>query len=810
MPSSTLVNAPAAATRLDRDAARAETWLFQCSSRRTAVGGLMLLAATALLQVMPDDLALLAAAKVVVPPLVVGLLPGLLMLVCSGVFERLRLLEVVAISLACSLPLVQGVTFLSLLGHVSCARLAMAWSLVLLGVCLALCRRRSSRTLIVTVDRLELAAACTIFALACLLYVKGSPFFSDEEQFHISVIRRLAFHPYPAINNIYYAPDIIFTHPFPGTHYFMALVSRLGAIDPLFAYHKLRWFWTLASFVFLYVAAWRVFADPTVVGCVFAAAVAFALNGTFADFSTLYWAQLLPYSHPSDLAMSVFLPGLLVMAFSYYSAEDRRQSGFFLAATLGLLLLVTVVHIRETVQFLVYNGSFLLGCLLLHRDRRLMVKIVALCAAGVVLAGGYGWFHHRTVEHVAVYDQACKTALWTQITTGSLHQLFVRPALTLMCAFQSLFNGWHPLLLLASPLVFLAFRQRPLALLIGMSSLMFLVLIRLPVLSMCYVYCTYHEMLMTPLRNISYFHYLIAGAALYLLAMQLARIQPRSLAWAAAAAAGLYLGLIVRWGEAFWTQHADVLLLHALGLFLAALVLMKWLPAPTVSPPAGPPAPRWRAVFAVLLGLLALATVDRDRSPLDVHTVNTRTHVSSGFARLAFTPAELVEKLRPRTIAAYPLMQSNLSFASYGNAVVDVCSTAPSLRLMRWAESNLSVDSVLTMNSFNGWGPATFLPQQCVAWPAVSSLNLSYVKDIFPRYYDWMDRVMATYRTQPFFNDLEAPHDRRAYLRDLRVTHVLLDPAYYDLMKRILEAEPETYRAVYDDGQWAVFAVKLP
>jgi len=805
MASATLVNAPVAATRLDRDTARAETWLFQCSARRAAFVGLALLAATALLQVMPDDLALLAAAKVVVPPLVVGLLPGLLLLVCSGVFERLRLLEVVAISLACSLPLVQGATFFSLLGHVSCARLALAWSLVLLGGCLALYCRRSSRTLVVTVDRLELAAACTIFALACLLYVKGSPFFSDEEQYHISVIRRLAFHPYPAINNIYYAPDVIFTHPFPGTHYFMALVSRLGAIDPLFAYHKLRWFWTLASFVFLYVAAWRVFGDPRVVGCVFATAVTFALNGTFADFGDLYWAQMVPYSHPSEIAMSVLLPGLLVMAFSYYMAEGRRHSWFFFAGTVGMLVLVTVVHIRETVQFLVYNGSFFLGCLLFHRDWRLMRKIAAVCAAGVTLAGAYGLFHHYTIEQVAQLDQNVKATILTHFTTGSWRTLFINLPVKFMVAFQSLFDGWHPLLLLASPLFFLTVRHRPLVILMGMSMVVFLLLIRVPVLAMLYVYCTYFEMLMTPVRNLSYFHYLIAGAVLYTLAVRLARLRPASVAWIVAAAVVFYVSVIKRWGAGFWTQHPDVLLLHAIALFVVALVILPWLPKAPTAAESAPPHPRWLPIFAVMLGSLAATTVEPRHSPFDFHTVNTRIPIFSGFARLSFTPTELVENLRTRSVASYRLTRTIPN-----DVYIDVCSSAPNRRLVRWAEGNLPMDAILAMNTFNGWGPPVFLPQQCVAWPTVSSGGLLNVKDLFPRYYDWMDRVLATYRTQPFFNDVEAPHDRRAFLRDLRVTHVLLDPAYYDLMKRILDAEPETYRAVYDDGQWAVFAVKLP
>src|SRR5207247_2386267 len=133
---------------------------------------------------------------------------------------------------------------------------------------------------------------------------------------------RLAFLPNPAIDNIYLSPGTIYTYPFPGTHFLMALITRVAAVDPLFAYHKLRFFWTIAALVFVYLGARAIFRKQ-VVGYVAAlTAVVFLLNGTYADVPGSYWAQLAPYSHVSDLAMNVLLPALIVLALYFLSEQS--------------------------------------------------------------------------------------------------------------------------------------------------------------------------------------------------------------------------------------------------------------------------------------------------------------------------------------------------------------------------------------------------------------------------------------------------------------------------------------------------------
>src|SRR5213075_1610432 len=85
----------------------------------------------------------------------------------------------------------------------------------------------------------------------------------------------------------------------------------------------------------------------------------FVANGTFAAVPGMYWAQMAPYSHASDVAMGVLLPALLLLAFAFVQASGRRESLFFLVATLIMAFMLCASHTREIVQFELYVAAFL-------------------------------------------------------------------------------------------------------------------------------------------------------------------------------------------------------------------------------------------------------------------------------------------------------------------------------------------------------------------------------------------------------------------------------------------------------------------
>ena len=55
----------------------------------------------------------------------------------------------------------------------------------------------------------------------------------------------------------------------------------------------------------------------------------------------------------------------------------------------------------------------------------------------------------------------------------------------------------------------------------------------------------------------------------------------------------------------------------------------------------------------------------------------------------------------------------------------------------------------------------------------------------------------------------ETRQEREAFLRDLGVTHVLVNPRLYASIKPVFAADPDLFVSRYDDGQWALYEVTL-
>jgi hypothetical protein len=78
---------------------------------------------------------------------------------------------------------------------------------------------------------------------------------------------------------------------------------------------------------------------------------------------------------------------------------------------------------------------------------------------------------------------------------------------------------------------------------------------------------------------------------------------------------------------------------------------------------------------------------------------------------------------------------------------------------------------------------------------------------VFPVYLVHLDRARAVSRDQPFFDRAETRDERLAFIPDLRITHVLLNPVLYKEMKVVFDGDRDQFAPLYDDGQWALFRV---
>jgi hypothetical protein len=510
-----------------------------------AVAALMLLPVSAALacHFIGDRTPATAALKVVAPTLALALVPGVLTILLWRPRPRLSALEVLGLGIAVSFGVVQLLTIFAVSVHtgptvmltgLGLASIVMAWRAV----------RGPSMTVLLTVD--ELIVLALLLGVAVPLYLQGSPFDAYEDQVLVAITRRLSELSAPRLDNVYVAPGIVYTYPFPGALYFMALAARLGDIDPLFLYTKLRFFWGPAALVMLYLAARAVFGRSSVACGVAVTAVVLVFSGAFAMVAGFpsWWGQLVPYSYVPDVAMTVLLPGLLVCAFGYLQAGAMRERWFFFMAAALLVLMLTMIHIREVVQFAAYLGCFVVVAALARRFRPLLARAVVLLLLTLVVAAIYTQWQATMTSDVSDIVEGYRGELLARAAGLSSQALVFASAQDTLGDFiqdfDQVFGGLLPFFLFAGPVVVLWFHQRPLVWLISSSTLAYLAVMSIPLLAIPYVYLTYFEILHIPIRNVIFFVYLLAGALVYVAVVAIARIDRTCLsAFAAGTAAGM-------------------------------------------------------------------------------------------------------------------------------------------------------------------------------------------------------------------------------------------------------------------------------
>ena len=500
---------------------------FRISARDAALFILLVTAAALGSRFLDADQVAGSALKVVTATLVVGIVPGALATLLWRPRPQLSALEVVGFGIALSFGVVHLLTMLAVSAHVS-----PVFILAGLGIASALMAGRliykGSGAVVVSID--ELIVLALLFVLAVPLYLQGSPFDAYEDQVLASIARRLSELQSPRLDNLYVAPGIVYTYPFPSALYFMGLIARLGDIDPLFVYHKLRFFWGPAALVMLYLAARASFGYAAVACAVTVTAAVFICSGVFgmvAGFPA-WWGQLVPYTYVPDVAMTVLLPALLVVAFEYLQSGSTRERVFFFAATAMLVLMLTVIHIREIVQFAAYLGCFIVVTAAVRAFRPYLRPAASLLALTLVVAAVYIAWQAAVVPVVDDIVAEQRAELVSTAAAIPLSSLIFSPAPAVLGDFvqdfDQIFGGLIPFFLFTGTIVVLVFRRRPLVWLISSSTLAYLAVMSVPLLAIPYIYLTYFEILHIPVRNVIFFVYLLAGALIYVTVVALARI----------------------------------------------------------------------------------------------------------------------------------------------------------------------------------------------------------------------------------------------------------------------------------------------
>ena len=736
--------------------------------------GVLAVAARAL----PDASAAGWIVRVMAVSGMVAIMPGMLVLLAWRPRQTFGLLELLGFSMGVSFALVQVLVVAALTFHWSPIQAVVVFGLIAAGHAV-MALRHAERGVSVRVPLEQLAIMVLLAGLALFLYAAGSPVQDQEDRIHISIVQRLVHLTRPDIGNIYLSPGVVYTYPFPGTHYMLALMSWIGDIEPMFLYHKMRAFWGVAAIILLYGCARSVFESGRMALAATLAAIAFVANGTFSAVPGMYWAQMAPYSHASDVAMGVLLPALLLMASAFLRSSAVRESAFFLAATLGMACMLIVVHPREVVQFLVYLTAF--GAVLaLARGQRLLAvrtAVMLIVTAAVLLA--YRLWHQGAVSTVDSLVSERRQDLWDFFTASPWGVLFDLPVPLLdnyMPAFQVFFVWWNPFVLLASPVVLYVLRGRPLAWLFAGSIATYLLIIRFPLLAIPYTYLTYFEILYTPVRNVVFFIHVLAGVSFYLLAAWLAQRRYTMVCVLAVVSSWAIVEGLTRVAT-LTASHPDILFIPVLLGYV--IVLVSVLRRPSADDEArwiDEPRPRWGLAFALLLLPVAVGT-----------WVPESAVVTASWSNPQPTPAALFANLECRDDGQF---------------------CPPPQALMRFARERVPVDAVLAVDYREAYEPTLFMPQQVVVWSGAIE-GLTEPERIFPEYFEHLERARAASLEQPLFNAGETHEERIDFIRDLRVTHVLVNPRLYSMMKLVLARDADLFAPRYDDGMWALYEVAL-
>jgi hypothetical protein len=642
--------------------------------------------------------------------------------------------------------------------------------------------------------------------------------------------------------------------------------------------------------------------------------------------------------------MGVLLPSLLAVTYRLLQSDVRRERALMGMAAIGLVFTLAVVHSREIVQYLAYLGCFTVVAAACARFRPQARRAATLLAASATLAVVFLAWHNLAVAHVT--DQVAMERVKLRAVAASLsaHDLFLAPSERVLGSyliwFDAAFTGITQWLLLASPVVVVAFRERALVWLIAASIVMYVLVMNIPALALPYIYVTYHEILNTPIRNLTPFLHIVAGPLLYIVACSVwAAVGRRVIAIVAVVATGVALGVVAllgptatnqsefrffmpvlcAWLAAFlWLDRAGprpvlgrARRLLGAGLAAVSLVLL-WPEHAAVRPPA-PVYVVWRDVneaarislerqFSLKDGqnraddgywsynladtspvnIRALVehpgvaeTYHIDRTNFDVEhkpdewrrypttavlaaaslglwasgfllpwlVAWARGAEPTGFDRFAAAPfyryavqclllvapfivltmspqalpfAEALnapagsvptpaEAIRAHGCAAVAAVTSERRQSEVqgttGPPETQACPPTP--EVVSWVRANVPVNAVFATDRWNTFLPTAFVPQQVAAFS-----GLSNEEEIFPAYVRFYTARMQDHHVQPFFNALESPDERRAFLTALGITHVLVDPMYYSELLPVFDGLSDLLSRRYADGHWAVYEVR--
>lgn len=741
------------------------------------------------------------ALKVVLGAIAVGVVPGACVLLACRGRARVAELEAIAFGTAISFILVQGLTIAAITLHWSSVVSLILLAAIAIGALIVAAMRGGG--IETSPERLWLLAGMVV--IGALLYIQGAPYSSSEDQIHVALARRLEFWNKPERATLYFLSNVpagFYPYPFPAIHYFIALIARVADLDVMFVYHKLRAFWSPVTIALVYLGAETVFNRRLALFATLGA-MAFVLNGTFANSHNFFWGQLTPFSHSSDVALGVLLPALIVLTCRFAEPDDKRDRLIYGVTAVALTGTLCIVHAREVVQQLVYLGAMVIALSVISQDRRRARAVLVLFVATIGLALVYQWWHASDAAFVTKIVEAQRERFLLELRQSSWRDLIIGEVSLDSPGGQLLYADWNAIALLLSPLLLLAFPRRWPVRFIGLSILAYLLILRVPLFRIPYILGSYFEITTSGMRNFIFFIHMTWGVVLWVVASMLARLRP-AIAIIAGIVIAAVLAVVCRDGELWFFYRQDWFFGPLILLMTAALIWEYRHAVPLIdTSDSGRSVAIWSALIAVLFA----ATFVRG----DVMASNAATSGSALTAPYG-SSAKTVREMFAMLGNCVDAPSAPLPFQPEGQPPVlsgAIRFCPPSERFLEFGRQHIPVNAVVASSKLNPYPMSVYFPVRMVAWP---SFELTYYRETeaLRDYYEFWDRSLAQHHAQPFFNITETRDERQRFLETLAVTHVVVDPNYHETLKPILDQYPDLLHTTYDDGEWTIYEVTRP
>jgi hypothetical protein len=457
----------------------------------------------------------------VIAGLIVLLLPGMLLILLWPRSQVFDLAEHVAYGAAFSWCVVTALCVIAF--TLEWAIDTVVWVIIGIDVALAVaCVVRRERPAWLRFDAWHIALILAIAAVALVSYriggytdprtgpTVGPGWSTMEESLQISTVRKIAGAPRLRVDEVMYAKGEIPTYFYPVFPFALAVMSRIGHLDPLVFFDGFR-LWTAALGLLAFYALARGILG-TAAGTIAAlTAIVLVLTGQAGQAAGMgSWGQLIPLSHIGDFGLGVLLP--LALGGIARVVENEPAGDGFTIGTLLFVIAVALTHTREAVHVASYAAALLVaGPILGAVTRRTWIRLACVTTALLLFVSMYSVLIQTKVPFIREHEAA--SAARARVDTEATRAAGI--AAIKSADVPPLLRPYVTVAFLLAPLALVRFRRSPGVVMIAGGLLLWWIPLHVPIAARLLERIVYSEVMMTPSRYVFHVGYLFFGAAVY-------------------------------------------------------------------------------------------------------------------------------------------------------------------------------------------------------------------------------------------------------------------------------------------------------